>query len=74
MRSRDVIVNFAEFPAVPADKPRVRIQLQSDHTADQIERLVRALSETRREAQAQLEAHGLPLGFPERGVSKLRVG
>lgn len=74
MLSRSAIVNFAEFPAVPANKPRVRLQVQTEHTAGQIEKLVRALHDARHAAEAALRENDLPLGFPERGVSKLRIG
>lgn len=74
--SHPVIVNFAEFPAVPANRPRVRLQVQTDHTEFQVKQVVAALKAAATEATAALEALMRHSAVPEStgDISRLRVG
>lgn len=50
-----VIVNSVEFPAVPPGKSRMRVQLQSGHTKDQIDHFVDRMNATMPKVEEFLE-------------------
>lgn len=70
-----ILVNFAEFPAVPIAQPRARLQVMCDHGERHIDTLVASLAAAHREACAVFARLGMAsVPDAERGPRQLRVG
>jgi glycine C-acetyltransferase len=70
-----VIVNFAEFPAVPLSQPRARLQVMTDHKPEHIEALVSSLAAAYAGAKSAKDELGiLQPADSDAARKQLRVG